>query len=228
MKGVYRVTLCFVLCFGLVVLPVKKSHAIIWVVVKAAAKKVVKALDLQIQRLQNNTIVLQNAQKTLENALSKLKLQEIASWTEKQRKLYAGYFDELWKVKNAIATYKKIKEVVQQQVVLVDEYKRAYALLRKDVHFTPDEIDYMYWVYSGILSESLKNIDQLLLVINSFSTQMSDGKRLEIISDAAAGIEENMTALRQFTNRNIGISMQRAQGISEVEMVKRMYGISVK
>ncbi|QJB29922.1 conjugal transfer protein TraI [Chitinophaga oryzae] len=227
MKSVYRVTLCFALCFGLVVLPAKKSHAIIWVVVKAAAKKVIKALDLQVQRLQNKTIVLQNAQKTLENTLSKLKLQEIASWTEKQRKLYAGYFDELWKVKNAIATYKKIKEVVQQQIVLVDEYKKVYAMLRKDIHFAPDEVDYMYRVYSGILAESLKNVDQLLLVVNSFSTQMSDGKRLEIISNAAAGIEENMTALRQFTNRNIGISMQRAQGIGEVEMIKRMYGLPV-
>lgn len=228
MKGVCKAMLSVVLCCGLVMLPTKKSHGIIWVVVKAAAKKVIKALDLQIQRLQNNTIVLQNAQKTLENALSKLKLQEIASWTEKQRQLYAGYFDELWKVKNAISTYKKIKKVVQQQVILVDEYKKAYELLQKDTHFTPDEIDYMYKVYSGILAESLKNVDQLLLVINSFATQMSDGKRLEIISDAAAGIEENMTALRQFTNHNIGISMQRAKSVSEIEMVKRMYGFPVK
>lgn len=220
--------LCAVLCCGLVVMPTKKSQAIVWVVIKAAAKKVIKALDLQIQRLQNNTIVLQNAQKTLENALSKLKLQEIAGWTEKQRQLYAGYFEELWKVKNAISTYKKIKEIVQQQVVLVNEYKKAYELLRKDTRFTPEEIDYMYKVYSGILSESLKNVDQLLLVCNSFATQMSDGRRLEIIADAAAGIEENMTALRQFTNYNIGISMQRANGASEIDMVRRMYGLPAK
>ncbi len=220
--------LCVVLSCGLVVLPTKKSHAIVWVVIKAAAKKVIKAIDLQVQRMQNNTIVLQNAQKNLENTLSKLKLQEISSWTEKQRQLYASYFDELWKVKNAVATYKKIKEVARRQVALVDEYKRAYELLRKDTHFTPDEIDYMYQVYSGILTESIKNIDQLLLVVNSFSTQMSDGKRLEIIAAAADGIDDNMTALRQFTDYNVGISIQRAKGGSEIEMVKRMYGQPVK
>ncbi|MFX1705740.1 conjugal transfer protein TraI [Chitinophaga sp. CC14] len=225
MKCVYRISICLVLSFCLVILPTQKSQAIVWVVVKAALKKVIRAMDLQVQRIQNNTIVLQNVQKTLENTLSKLKLEEIGSWTEKQRQLYSGYFDELWKVKNAIATYKKIKDVVQLQVTLVNEYQRSFQLLRQDNHFTPEEIEYMYKVYSGILSESLKNIDQLQLVINSFSTKMSDGKRLQIIADAGSQISDNYTALKQFTTHNIGISMQRSKGASEIEMVKRLYGL---
>jgi hypothetical protein len=43
-------------------------------VIKAGVKKVVKAVDLKVQRLQNKTIWLQNAQKVLENKLSKLRL----------------------------------------------------------------------------------------------------------------------------------------------------------
>lgn len=225
MKSARRILICLFLCCSLVIVPTKESHAIVWVVVKAALKKVIKAMDLQVQRLQNNTIVLQNAQKTLENTLSKLKLEEIGNWTDKQRQLYAGYFDELWKVKNAIATYKEIREVIQQQVALVNEYQQSFQLLRQDNHFTPEEIDYMYKVYSGILSESLKNIDQLQLVINSFSTKMSDGKRLQIIADAGSQINDNYTALRQFTNYNIGISIQRSKGTSEIEMVRRLYGL---
>ncbi|MFB6457056.1 conjugal transfer protein TraI [Chitinophaga sp. Hz27] len=182
-------------------------------------------MDLQVQRLQNNTIALQNVQKTLENTLSKLKLEEIGNWTEKQRQLYAGYFDELWKVKNAISTYKKVKDVIAQQVALVNEYQRSIQMLKQDNHFTEQEIEYMYQVYAGILTESLNNIDQLQLVINSFSTQMSDGKRLQIISDAADQITENRMALKQFTDFNIGISIQRSKGIQEVDMVKRLYGI---
>ena len=42
----------------------------------------------------------------------------------------------------------------------------------------------MQQVYTGILDESVKNIDQLQLVINAFVTQMSDAKRLEIINTA--------------------------------------------
>lgn len=64
-------------------------------VIKAGVKKVIKAVDLKVQRLQNETIWLQNAQKVLENQLSKLKLTEIADWTEKQKELYKNYYEEL-------------------------------------------------------------------------------------------------------------------------------------
>lgn len=60
-------------------------------IVKAVTKKVIKAIDLRIQRLQNKTIWLQNAQKQVENVLSKLKLDEISDWTQKQKDLYKGY-----------------------------------------------------------------------------------------------------------------------------------------
>ena len=83
MKKIWFITMLATML--LVVAPTQQSHAVVWVVVKAAVKKVIKAIDLQIQRLQNKTIWLQNAQKTLENTLSKLKLDEISDWTEKQK-----------------------------------------------------------------------------------------------------------------------------------------------
>src|SRR5690606_24981124 len=42
-------------------------------VIRAGIKRVVRAVDLKVQRLQNRTIWLQNAQKVLENSLSRLK-----------------------------------------------------------------------------------------------------------------------------------------------------------
>jgi chromosome segregation ATPase len=90
-----------------------------------------------VQRLQNKTIWLQNAQKTLENTLSKLKLDEISDWVDKHKAQYAGYFDELSKVKAAISGYKKVKEIMEKQVRVVEEYKRAFRLFQQDPHFTP-------------------------------------------------------------------------------------------
>ena len=87
-------------------------------VIKAGVKRVIKAVDLRVQRLQNRTIWLQNAQKTLENQLSKLKLGEIADWTEKQRDLYERYYRELWEVKSAITYIKRVRELVESQSLL--------------------------------------------------------------------------------------------------------------
>lgn len=194
-------------------------------VIRAGVKKVIKAVDLKIQRLQNETIWLQNAQKVLENQLSKLKLGEIADWTEKQRDLYQGYYQELWKIKSAITYYKRIKDLTGRQVAIMDEYKWAWNLFKKDKHFSPEELDIMEKVYSGILEESVKNIDQILLVVNSFKTQMSDAKRLEIINQAAEKMEVNYMDLKQFNGQNIGLSIQRAKSLDEIVALKEIYGI---
>jgi hypothetical protein len=220
-----KVVVMLVLCLGLTIAPTQKSHAIVWVVVTKALKAAIRAMDLAVQRLQNKTIWLQNAQKQLENTLSKLKLDEISEWTEKHRQQYAQYFDELKKVKEAISGYKRVKEIIEKQVMIVEEYKAAFALFRQDRHFTPKEIEYMERVYSGIMNESIKNLDQLFLVINAFNTEMTDGKRLEIINGVADHIDENLNDLRQFNKENATLSIQRARDEVEVIRLKALYGI---
>lgn len=224
MKKLLAMTV-FVCCF--LVMPVQKTQAQIPVleIIKQGIKKVIKAVDLKIQRLQNKTIWLQNAQKTLENTMSKLKLDEISDWVEKQRKLYADYFDELWKVKAALAYYYRVKEIIEGQVQMVGEYKAAWALFRQDKNFTADELDYMYNIYTGMFDESMKSIDQLFLVVNTFATQMTDAKRLEIINTVSGNLEQQFMDLKDFNNQNKMISLQRASEKGEIEYVKKLYGL---
>lgn len=194
-------------------------------IVKAVTKKVIKAIDLRIQRLQNKTIWLQNAQKQVENVLSKLKLDEISDWTQKQKDLYQGYYEELAKVKSIISYYQRIKEITKKQTQLVQEYERAWNLFKQDTHFKDSEIQYMERVYTGILEESVKNIDQIFLILDSFATQMSDLKRLEIINKAADQIDGNYDDLTMFNQQNILLSLQRAKTEADVNQVKQFYGI---
>ena len=194
-------------------------------IIKAGVKKVIKAVDLKIQRLQNKTIWLQNAQKVIENTMSEMKLNEITDWVEKQRTLYKDYYDELWQVKNSISYYHRVKEITSKQVQLVAEYKRAWGLFKQDKHFTGDELNYMGRVYTGILDESVKNLEQIFLVVNSFSTQMSDAKRLEIINNAYNQVETNYTDLKAFNQQNVLISLQRAKSKNDIDVVKALYGL---
>ncbi|MBT2561297.1 conjugal transfer protein TraI [Pedobacter sp. ISL-68] len=203
------------------------SHAQIPIIdaAKAAIKKVIKAIDLKIQRQQNKVIWLQNAQKTLENAMSKARLEDISDWTQKQRDIYKNYFEELSKVKTVIGYYQKIRSITQQQIRLVEAYNRAWNLLRKDKHFTVKEIEYMGKVYAGILGETVKNVDQMLMVANSFKTQMTDAKRMEIIASAEQKTQQNYTDLLIFNNQNALLSLKRAKSEHEINVVKAMYGI---
>lgn len=220
-----KLMMTMVLCVGLIVVSTQKSHAILWTVIKAAIVKAIKAADLAIQKQQNKVIMLQNAQKKIENAMAKTKLNEIGDWVKKQKELYKKYYEELRKVKAVIAYYQRIKDMIALQLQLVDEYKKAWQLFRQDDNFTADELEYIGKVYSGILSEGVKNIDQLYIVINSFQTQMSDAKRMEMIQVAADKMEEQYSDLRMFNQQNIKLSLQRSKGKHEVETVRKLYGL---
>jgi methyl-accepting chemotaxis protein len=220
--------MAIVLCCSLTVMPASKSNATpaaILQIIKEGVIKIIKAVDLKIQRLQNKTIWLQNAQKTLENTLSKLKLNEISDWTERQKTLYKDYFEELAKVKSIISYYQRIRAISQKQLRLVEEYQRAWNLFKQDKYFTADELRYMAKVYSGILDESAKNIDQISLIIKSFTTTMNDAERLEIINAAADRVDANFYDLTRFNKQNILLSLQRAKENNDVDVVRKLYGL---
>ncbi len=193
--------------------------------VKEAIKKAIKAIDLRIQRLQNKTIWLQNAQKEIENTLSKLKLDEISGWVEKQRDLFRDYYEELMKVKAAISYYKRIREVTEKQVRLIEEYQRIWPVLQQDDHFNPGELEYMQKAYSGIIAESMDNIDYIFLILESFTLQMSDAERLELINAAADRIDRTYDDLMRFNRQNVMLSIHRAKTKHDIDRIRLIYGM---
>lgn len=229
MKKLMKIILVTMLCISVTIPPQRVQAAVpiaILEIIKKAVVKVIKAVDLKIQRQQNKIIWLQNAQKVLENTMSKLKLEEISDWTEKQREQYQQYFDELRKVKLLITYYQRIRDITERQVKLVQEYQRAWSIIQRDKHFTTQEVQYMGKVYAGILNETVKNIDQLAIVVNSFRTQMSDAKRLEIIGEVGNRVDVNYTDLRAFNTQNAVLSMQRAKSQADAEYIRQLYGIN--
>ncbi len=195
-------------------------------VIKAGIKKAIIAVDLKIQRLQTKTIWLQNIQKEIENTMSELKLNDITGWVQKQKDLYQNYFDELWKVKNIITLYHRVKDITTQQLDIVKEYHKGWNAVVNDGHFAASEIKYISNVYTGIIDASIKNLDQVAFVIHSFSTQMTDAKRLDIINTCAASIQKNLDDLKSFNNQNFTLSLQRSKDNNDVNVIKNLYQLN--
>jgi len=203
------------------------AHAqfMVGTVLNQTVGRVIRAIDLKVQRMQNETIWLQNAQKALENELSKLRLSEIAGWSGQQQQLYSQYYSELGQIKSYISYYQRIKNLTVKQAALISEYQNAWALLHNDQHFSAAELNHMQQVYTGILDASAKNLDQIMLVINPGKTQMSDEQRLELINKAGDQLDGNYSDLQQFNAQNQMLSMERAKDANEVATLKIYYGI---
>lgn len=203
-----------------------KAQFVIGEVIKLTVTKVIKAIDLKVQRMQNKTIWLQNAQKVIENQMSKTRLTEISGWTEQQKQLYSSYYTELGNIKAIISKYQRIKDITLKQAALVNEYKKAWSLFRQDNHFNPQELNYMQKVYTGILDASVKNLDEIMLVVSPAKTQMTDEQRLELINKAIDHLDENYNDLHQFNNQGIQLSLQRSKDLSDTRSIKKLYGIN--
>lgn len=224
MKRKYYLSLLLSLAL---LLPARQADAqlVILDIIKAAVKKVIVAIDLKVQQMQNKTLWLQNAQKELEDKMAQLKLKDISDWANKQKKLYSDYYAELQKVKSVIAAYSEVKDITQRQLRLVREYNSAYSLFKQDRNFSASEISYMGQVYNGILNESVRDLDELLLAVNSFSTTMSDAQRLAIIAKTAKKMDDNLRDLLQFNAQNKKLSMQRARSLNDYNTTRQLYGL---
>lgn len=194
-------------------------------IIKSITGKVIRALDLQVQRIQTHTILLQEAQKELENAMSALRLGEIQDWTEQLKDLYADYFQELWQVKDVLSTYHKVAEAVAREDQIVAGCRNATQLFTAQTHFSAAEMQHILAVYTGILTESAQNLDLLTTAIQPYALQMTDQQRLVNIDAAAAGIDRNYADMQRYTNQNELIALQRAGDENDYLTLKKMYGL---
>ena len=194
-------------------------------VIRAGIKRVVRAVDLKVQRLQNRTIWLQNAQKVLENSLSRLRLQEISEWTQRHTEQYQDHYLQFSKVRTAIANFQQVRQMIQLQLGLVSEYQRVWELLKGDPVFSSEEIGHMEKVYAGILDRSISNLDQIRTVMMSFHLAMTDRQRMELINSAGRDIYRNYMDLVGFNRQNLILRAQRAGERGRIDNIKKLYNI---
>lgn len=164
----------------LVLLLVSVSHASVKAQsidpVSLLISKLIRALELQVKKMQYATMVLQQAQQVAERGLSTIKMQEIADCQRKQQDLYAGYFKELTQVNQWVKNSQQVKQIGDLQATLEKAGSYLSAGSRQAYMQQLDK--------SRLLMQSLKQLlssDQLvmkdadrLLYVQQLRTAMND------------------------------------------------------
>ena len=223
-RGVFKVFLALLLAC---LIPGRSDAQVLDIIsiINTAVKKVIVAADLEVERMQTETIDAQTAETAEKDNMEQSELTGIASWVEQQRALFAAYYQELREVKNAIATYEEVKQMVEKQAKIIAGYEQVYTALRQDKHFSIDEVSHAYSVLMGIASQSAQNIKRLTLVVTSLLTQMGDAGRLRLIDETGNDIDRNYSDLAQFSQQNFLLSLQRSKDANDIAVTKALYGI---
>jgi len=131
----------------------------------------------------------------------------------------------LLQVSPAVKKYKRIADIINYQVRIVKEYKAAFNEFKNGKQFTAEEIDYISKIYSTLFDQSLKNLDELAMVITAGKLRMSDDERLQAIDRIYASIEDQYSFLKDFNGNTAMLSLQRKSEQTEIAMSRKIYGL---
>ncbi len=138
--------------------------------------------------------------------------------------LHKNFLDALMDVSPAVRQYKRIADIINYQLLIVKQYKAAFNHFKEDKNFTVQEIDYIGKVYANLFNESVKNLDELAMVITAGKLRMSDDERMQAIDKIYASIEDQFSFLQDFNSSTSYLSLQRQSEQTEIEMSKRILG----
>jgi DNA repair ATPase RecN len=139
--------------------------------------------------------------------------------------LHKDFLDGLLEVSPAVKKYKRIADIISYQLRIVKEYKAAFNQFKEDKNFTPDEIKYIGKVFSNLLVESLKCLDELSMVITAGKLRMSDDERLQAIDRIYNEIVDQFSFLQDFNNGTAVLSVQREKDMQDIDISRKLYNI---
>jgi DNA repair ATPase RecN len=139
--------------------------------------------------------------------------------------LHKNFLDALLDVSPAVRKYKRIADVINYQSRIVKEYKAAFARFKEEKNFTPEEVSYLKNVYEGLLKQTAKSIDELVMVVTAGTLRMSDDERLQAVDKIYDNVLEQFSFLKEFNNNTGLLAMQRKAEQTEITISRRIDGV---
>jgi hypothetical protein len=140
--------------------------------------------------------------------------------------LHKTFLDGLLVVSPAVRNYKRVAEIITMQEKILSSYKTAWARVRQDPHFTPDEVLLTGDIYSTLLDQTLKTLGTLTTILTDGALRAGDAQRLQRIDELYRDMQKNCTFLQSFNNQAALLSLERAADENDYKQVKRWYGLT--
>lgn len=140
-------------------------------------------------------------------------------------KLHQVFLDGLFAVNPAVRDYKRIPLIIRYQALLMTEYRRAYSRFRDNPNLTATELKYLENVYTYLVRQSLKNLEELSMIITASKLRMSDDERMRAIDRIFYDMENKLSFLRYFNNSTQLLAMQRAKETGDVSAIQKLHEV---
>jgi hypothetical protein len=129
-------------------------------------------------------------------------------------------------VSPTVKNYQKVLDIINTQQQIIKEYKSASRLFNSGNIFSTQELDYIGQIYNNLFNLSLKDLDELAMVMTDSELRMSDAERLSTIDRIDKGMQDKLSFLRSFNNNTSVQALQRAREQNDIGTIRSLYGIN--
>lgn len=178
----------------------------------------IQQLILNIEKLSQFKKILSDMKKGYELLSGGYKT--VKDMTEGNFSLHKTFLDALMQVSPAVKNYKRVAEIVEYQISIVKESRNGMNQFIKSGNFSGQEINYFEKVYGNLLNQSLRNLDELTIVITADKLRMSDDERLKAVDDIYEQMQDKLLFLRNFNTTSNVLALQRAREKNDVYVSK--------
>lgn len=140
-------------------------------------------------------------------------------------KLHQVFLDGLFQVSPTIRKYERVADIVNYQASIVKEYKTAFQDFKESKAFSDGQLTYFDNVYQRLFDDSLKDLEELIMVITSGQLRMSDDERLTSIDRIYEAVKKKYVFLREFNDENSLIAIQKMREKSEEQTIRGLYDL---
>ncbi|MBK0368613.1 TerB family tellurite resistance protein [Flavobacterium agrisoli] len=178
----------------------------------------IQQLILNIEKLSQFKKILSDMKKGYELLSGGYKT--VKDMTEGNFSLHKTFLDALMQVSPAVRNYKKVGEIVEYQISIVKESRNGMNRFIKSGNFSGQEINYFEKVYGNLLNQSVRNLDELTMVITADKLRMSDDERLKAVDDIYEQMQDKLLFLRNFNTTSNVLALQRSKEKKDVYVSK--------
>lgn len=141
-------------------------------------------------------------------------------------KLHEAFLNELLKVSPEVRKYYRVAEIVQYQQRILREYKSTYTKIKDGDSFSAAELAFLVEMYEGLFKASLRNLEELVLILTAGELRMSDFERLEAIDRLHGEMSGLLVSLRQMNNEINTLGNQRNRMRNDRESILELNGMN--
>lgn len=181
----------------------------------------IKQLALNIEKLSQLKQMLSDMKKGYE-VVSK-GYNNIKNISQGNFTLHELFLDGLLAVNPELRKYRKVKDIISYQLMLVNQYKSAFNWFKSTGRFSPEEILYLSKVYANLFDSSIQNLDELTMVITASQLRMSDDERLKAIDRLYDEVREKVSFLQNFNAQVSKVELSRNAVFKETRILKGMH-----